>query len=172
MVMRENIKEQIEDAKERLADLYQEKIKIEKRLSKIKSEISKYQRMLEEDDIVKVASEVIIDDKEFVDWFIKRYEKIEKRKIRDEIKEKVSQQNFDFNDKNSSTYLYSLYHKDELVYIGITKDIKKRINQHKRTNKVFDRYEIVSIFNDRFYALREENILIKKHNPKYNKQLF
>jgi predicted GIY-YIG superfamily endonuclease len=162
----------INEAKEELAKLHKEKIELERRLGKIKAGIGKYQRMLEEDDIIKIVSNVIEDDEKFVDWFIKRQEKIQNRKRREDTKEKILKQDFDSITEQNVTYLYSLKRKEEIVYIGITKNIKDRMNQHKRSKKVFDGYEILNIHMDRFYALREENNLIKEHKPKYNKQIF
>ena len=159
-------------AKEELAKLYKEKIELERRLEKIKAGIGKYQRMLTEDDIIMVVSNFIEDDEKFVDWFIKRQEKIQKTNRRKDIQEKILQKDFDFIPEQNVTYLYSLKHNEEIVYIGITKNIKDRVNQHKRSKKVFDGYEILNIHKDRFYALREENNRIKQHKPKYNKQIF
>lgn len=161
-----------DEAKEELANLYNEKIELEKRLGKINAGIGKYQRMLKEDDIIKIVSKVIEDDEKFVDWFIKRQERIQNRKRREDTKEKILKQDFNSITEKNKTYLYSLKHDSEIVYIGITKNIKDRMYHHKRSKKVFDRYEILNIHNDRFYALREENNLIKQYNPKYNKQIF
>jgi predicted GIY-YIG superfamily endonuclease len=161
-----------DEAKEKLAELYKEKTELKKRLEKINAGICKYQRMLEEDDIIKIVSNVIEDDKKFVDWFIERQEKIQKRKTKGDIKEKILKQDFNSITEQNKTYLYSLKHNGEIVYIGITKNIKNRMNDHKRSKKVFDRYDILNVHSDRFYALREENNLIKQHKPKYNKQIF
>ncbi len=160
-------------SREKLSALYKEKLEIEKRLAKIDAEIGKIQRGLEEDDIVKAVSSAIKDDKKFVEWFIRRKEKLQKTKKRQEIKEKVLKG--DLNDVvniPNTTYLYALYHKEKMVYIGITKELKSRIYQHKRSDKVFDNYKILNIHSDRFMALKEENTLINQYNPLYNKQSF
>lgn len=157
-----------------LLELYREKYKLCERLSKINSKIGKIQRYTDEKDIVKTMSEVLDDDEEFIKWFIKRQEIIEKRKKKNTIKNKIktgvklTQQ----DSLPNSTYIYALYDNNEIVYLGLTKQLDSRIKCHERSEKVFDRYEILSIFNDRFYALKEENRLIKMHKPKYNKQSF
>jgi predicted GIY-YIG superfamily endonuclease len=163
------------DIHEDLADLYKQKRDLKKKLSQIDVKIVKIQRNVTEDVIIKTMSEVLDDDKEFIKWFKERKEKIEKRNTKDIIRNKVKT-NTPLSDSesvflNKPTYLYSLYDKNKIVYIGITKNLYDRIKSHKKT-KIFDRYEILKIFGDRFYALREENNLIKEHKPKYNKQSF
>jgi len=61
--------------------------------------------------------------------------------------------------------VYFLYDKDELVYIGTSDNLYRRIGQHiaERT-KVFDRFELYPT-TDR---IRLEGFLIKMFQPKYN----
>ena len=76
---------------------------------------------------------------------------------------------------NISYYLYFLFNKNKLVYIGQTNNINKRLVDHKRkdnfhtgTNqKIFDRYYAISSLCDKIVK-RWEKILIKKLKPKYN----
>lgn len=162
------------DINEELASLYKEKAELEKRLSKINSKIGKIQGYTDEEIIVKTMSAVIEDDKKFVNWFIKRQETIEKRKRKNNLKNKIKQ-GIKLTQQDAlpnSNFIYALYDKKNIVYIGLTKNLDQRIKDHRKSEKIFDRYEILNIFNDRFYALREENNLIKVHKPKYNKQVF
>ena len=76
---------------------------------------------------------------------------------------------------NICYYLYFLFHKKKLVYIGQTNNINKRLVDHRRkdnsytaTNKkIFDRYYSISCTSDKI-TKRWEKILIKKLKPKYN----
>jgi predicted GIY-YIG superfamily endonuclease len=159
---------------EELANLYKEQIEIRKKLSQIDSKIGQIQKELNEDTITKTMSTVLDDDKEFIKWFTKRRQRIQniekKKAIKDKIEKGMTLNEDDLFEE--STYIYSLEDRGKIVYIGITKNIEERIKQHKRTDKVFDTHKILNIFQDRFYALREENNLIKEHKPKYNKQIF
>jgi predicted GIY-YIG superfamily endonuclease len=161
------------DIHEDLADLYNQKKDIKNQLSKINAKISKIERSVTEDVIIKTMSKVLENDEDFILWFKQRKEAIEKRNRKQLIKNKVETGTplSDGDGLPGSTYVYSLYDKNQIVYIGITKSLSDRIRVHKKT-KIFDRYKILNIFGDRFYALREENNLIKEHNPKYNKQSF
>ena len=161
------------DINQNLVDLYQQQKEIKRQLQKINVAICKIQRSVDEDVIIRSKSKVLENDEEFILWFKKRKEKQENQKQKELIKKKLKsgtplcKSEYSIN----STYVYSLYHNNQIVYVGITKNLDNRIRSHKKT-KVFDRYEILNIFSDRFYALREENTLIKLHNPKYNKQTF
>lgn len=76
---------------------------------------------------------------------------------------------------NINYYLYFLFNKNKLVYIGQTNNINKRLVDHKRkdnsytgTNKkIFDRYYAISSISDKI-TKKWEKILIKKLKPKYN----
>lgn len=61
--------------------------------------------------------------------------------------------------------VYFLYDKDELVYIGTSDNLYRRIGQHiAEKEKVFDRFELYPT-TDR---IRLEGFLIKIFKPKYN----
>ena len=159
---------------EELALLYKEQLELRKRLSQVDIQVGNIQKNLDEETIVKTMSEVLNDDREFVKWFKRRKEVLDERKRKENIKNKISK-GIKLNVKDSilnDTYIYALYDKEMIVYIGITKNLNQRIKEHKRSEKMFNNHGILNIFEDRFYALREENNLIKKYNPKYNKQLF
>ena len=75
---------------------------------------------------------------------------------------------------NISYYLYFLFYKKELIYIGQTKSLNTRLVCHQRksinsgTNqKKFDRYYAISSPSEQI-TKRWEKILIKKLKPKYN----
>ena len=159
---------------EELASLYREQLEIRKRLSQVDIQIGIIQKNLDEETIVKTMSVVLDDDREFVKWFTKRKDVLENRKRKENIKNKISK-GIKLSSQDAlpdDTYIYALYDEKDIVYIGITKELNQRIKQHKRTKKVFSSHKILNIFDDRFYALREENNLIKVHKPKYNKQSF
>ena len=159
---------------EELASLYREQLELRKRLSQVDVQVRNIENNLNEEDIVLTMSSVLTDDREFLKWFTRRREILDNKKRKENIKNKIKK-GIKLSPQDASdddTYIYALYDKEVIVYIGITKDIIARIKQHKRTKKVFDNYKILKILNDRFYALKEENNLIKKHKPKYNKQIF
>ena len=61
--------------------------------------------------------------------------------------------------------VYFLYDKDELVYIGTSDNLYRRIGQHiAEKTKTFNRFELYPT-TDR---IRLEGFLIKMFNPKYN----
>lgn len=61
--------------------------------------------------------------------------------------------------------VYFLYDKDELVYIGTSDNLYRRIGQHiAEKTKVFDRFELYPT-TDR---IRLEGFLIRMFQPKYN----
>ena len=76
--------------------------------------------------------------------------------------------------------VYFLYNKNEIVYIGYTFNLGKRLGEHSQwTNsregyrnqlikKQFTHYSIIPM-NDSKKARELESELIKKHQPKYNK---
>ena len=63
--------------------------------------------------------------------------------------------------------VYFLFDKDELVYVGCSNDIFKRIIQHEG-KKVFDSYSYIELSNEEEIMLCE-GVLIDKYIPKYNK---
>lgn len=71
------------------------------------------------------------------------------------------------------TYIiYALINKDEIVYIGQSKNILKRIGDHRTSRKVFDSWCIVEnlgIYTTSKEVNRLEEKYIRKFLPKYNK---
>ena len=65
--------------------------------------------------------------------------------------------------------LYRLYLEDDLLYIGKSRCIKKRIKQHSY-NKEFNFFDFIEIKNESNKNLLEV-YLIDKYKPKYNKEL-
>lgn len=163
----------LSDIKDELISLWEEKVELEARLGKINAKIGKIQRQLDNNDVIEIVSSILVDDKQFNDWFIPRQKRLFNMKRKQELKEKIKNGDLSIAENTpNTTYLYALYYKEELVYVGITKKLKSRIQYHKRSKKLFDNYKVLSMFNDRFMALKEENNLIIKHKPKYNKQVF
>ena len=76
---------------------------------------------------------------------------------------------------NRNYYLYFLFNKSKLVYVGQTRHLSNRLVCHKalsnswssRTYKKFDRYYAISSPCER-RTKRWEKILIKKLKPRYN----
>ena len=64
--------------------------------------------------------------------------------------------------------IYLLYKGDKIVYIGQTECLARRIAEHLATDKEFDSYVVHSFVEDQYIRLKKEEILIKKHKPKYN----
>ena len=76
--------------------------------------------------------------------------------------------------------VYFLYDKNEIVYIGYTFNLGKRLGEHSQwinsrenhrnqlVKKQFTHYSIIPM-NDGKKAKELESKLIKKHQPKYNK---
>ncbi len=67
-------------------------------------------------------------------------------------------------------YVYLLYLDSDIVYIGSTRVLGKRLYAHASTFKEFNRAEVcrLSSKKDMLYV---ENNLIYKHKPKYNKSV-
>ena len=74
------------------------------------------------------------------------------------------------------TYVYRLKDSQEIVYIGITYDLKSRMSQHSRDGKKFNNYDVLnSVPRTRGSAEKAETEMIhtyqKQHGgraPKYN----
>lgn len=68
--------------------------------------------------------------------------------------------------------IYALIDKDEIVYVGQSKNILLRLNDHRASNKVFDSWCIVENLGT-YTTSKEVNRLeekyIRKFIPKYNK---
>ncbi len=77
--------------------------------------------------------------------------------------------------KKQDTVTYELKQGDEVVYIGITNDPKRREQQHEKEGKKFSSMKVTSKRMTEDEARRKEAELLatyrKNHgkNPKYNK---
>lgn len=70
-------------------------------------------------------------------------------------------------------YLYRHFDSNkELLYVGITNNLKKRHQQHSKSSSWFDErsYTIVEKYRSRYDVLNAENQAIKKEKPKHNKK--
>jgi len=77
-------------------------------------------------------------------------------------------------------YVFYDVYTDKLLYVGKSKDLRKRVYQYTtlgygpasdKYNKITDKHDIVGLLAykaDDNYLL--EDYLIKKHNPPYNKR--
>ena len=149
-----------------LADLFEQQSKIRKELSKVDAAIGHLCKSLDRETIEESKSSVTPDDEEFGKWVTAR----RKREYNIERKQEMKENN---KLLPGYTAVYALYDDDEIVYVGVTNNIERRIKQHKRGgDKVFNRYTIVEAHVDRFYAVRQEHKLIEQHNPKYNKSSY
>jgi len=144
-----------------LGELYSERAEVAKRLSQINAAIGQGQRDRTTDECVALMCEHIEDNKAAARYIEEHLKKRRKEELKEE-KRLV----------NGITYLYGLYDKGKLVYVGITKNLSVRMRDHESSDKVFDDFNVLAEHSDRFYALRSENELIKEHRPKYNKQSF
>lgn len=66
---------------------------------------------------------------------------------------------------NGPCVLYYLIDHGEIVYIGVSQNLKKRLTMHK--GKVFDEIK-TNQYPTRVLANDQERIEIIKHRPKYN----
>lgn len=64
--------------------------------------------------------------------------------------------------------IYLLYKNDNIVYVGQTECLARRIAEHLNTNKEFDSFVIHSFIDNQYVRLKKEEILIRKYKPKYN----
>jgi hypothetical protein len=87
---------------------------------------------------------------------VKRYPNLEEIRLRASGKISLSQ---------SEYVIYFLFNNEELIYIGQTRNLLKRISVHKRT-KVFDKISIVE--TDYKDVMCLEQGYIKKYKPIYN----
>jgi predicted GIY-YIG superfamily endonuclease len=58
-------------------------------------------------------------------------------------------------------YLYCLIKDNKPTYVGVTKDIHRRRQQHKSKGKVFDNLLVVKSYNSKKEALIAENSIIR-----------
>lgn len=66
--------------------------------------------------------------------------------------------------------IYYLFKDGEIVYIGVSKNIRKRIKDHVRNETDFDGVCPVYIGGNMIDVKRAERFLIRKLKPKYNRQ--
>ena len=57
------------------------------------------------------------------------------------------------------------------MYIGISKDPEKRATAHHRSDKQFDEMRVITSGCVREEMLLQERALIRKHRPRYNKEV-
>ena len=66
--------------------------------------------------------------------------------------------------------VYFLIYRNEIVYVGKSNKVHRRIQQHVKNNIiVFDRWYCMK-YDDMFIAGQRENEYIKLFKPKYNKE--
>lgn len=71
--------------------------------------------------------------------------------------------------------IYALYKLDDIVYIGMSINVKSRLSNHRR-KKDFDNHEVLEEFNSKYECQERERELIEQfrpilniqHNPTYN----
>ena len=70
-----------------------------------------------------------------------------------------------------NTFIYTLFHRNKVVYVGITYTYRlgSRIDEHRRSGKIFDRIDLSEPFS-REDALNREAKKIRQLKPKYNVQ--
>lgn len=94
-----------------------------------------------------------------------RLEALTERALAEEGNEKVTLH-------NEKTFLYHLLDNEgKLLYVGITNDTKTREQQHRRSEKQFDRMEVRMEFPNRTEAMEEERRQITQLNPPLNIQM-
>ena len=75
-----------------------------------------------------------------------------------------------FNQISIKKGIYFLYKNSQLVYIGKTKNLYQRLNDHlKNDNKIFDTYKFIEITNNETNIVEIETFFIQKFQPLYNK---
>jgi hypothetical protein len=64
--------------------------------------------------------------------------------------------------------IYMLYKGEQIVYVGQTECLARRVAEHMQSDKDFDSFVIHSFVDDQYIRLKKEEILIRKYKPKYN----
>lgn len=82
-----------------------------------------------------------------------------------------------FNNQNNPSQLranyffkpcvYMLWQNCQIVYIGQTTDLARRVSEH-RESKNFEYFSVYAHIPEEYTRLKVEEILIRKHKPKYN----
>ena len=65
-------------------------------------------------------------------------------------------------------YIYFLFDKDEIVYIGLSQDPERRIKAHNKSGKQFTSTKMMSLKYYQNKGLDIERQLIGMFKPKYN----
>lgn len=68
-------------------------------------------------------------------------------------------------------YVYILFNKNEIVYIGNTGNFRARILQHVRSEKIFDEVRFILFKDDYWSANKCEKKFIRSIKPRYNTYL-
>lgn len=63
--------------------------------------------------------------------------------------------------KSTVYRVYALISDNKPVYVGMTTNVAKRIEQHRKTGKVFTSFYIIASIKDKKEALQVERCLIK-----------
>lgn len=74
------------------------------------------------------------------------------------------------NLKQSEHYTYALYRGERLVYIGQTKDLQRRMREHKSHGKVFSQCKYWGPFKSDDESKAYERQLLAKYRSKNNGQ--
>ena len=150
----------------KLANLFIREQELLKEVNDVRSQIGSLSNEIPDEDVIETKSSVTPDDKEMGRWLRKRKNNQIKKETR-----KMIQRGEITKIPSGWTAVYELYHRNELVYVGITKNIEERIKVHRK-DKEFTSHKIVNVFRDRFLAMKHEHDLIETHQPKYNKSIY
>ncbi len=145
-----------------LAELYKEQERLRKELSRVSSKIGQMCRFLDDETIEETKSSVTPDPVQFSEWLRKRRQRNLNIATRYQCGKKIIPKGY--------TGVYALYRENEVIYVGITKNIEERLKGHK--DKEYDNYEILQVHSNRFYAMKHEHDLIEKFNPIHNKSRY
>ena len=138
-ILYQRIEKEIKNARNELNDIWNDCIKLEKFIGSKQDELYEFNKKY----FYNSLSEFVLNGNyQIVDF--------------NESKEKVSG-------------CYFLYQNNEIVYVGISVDINKRLVKHKRS-KNFNHVKYISI-SDFLEAIKLESYFINKHKPKLNKDL-
>ena len=65
-------------------------------------------------------------------------------------------------------YVYGLYEKNDLVYVGMTGQLRNRLKNHRHLGKNFDQSRILYKTSERIEAAEREKQIILEERPKLN----
>lgn len=66
--------------------------------------------------------------------------------------------------------VYRLFDGQDLLYVGMSGDLQRRLREHTKTTPGWNRHEVAGTFRNRGAALRAEAATIAGMNPKLNRQ--